>query len=51
MGEKTKEKTEKDKERKKTDEKIPFCTTAPSAEHSRASDDDEPCDDSRAGDS
>lgn len=28
---------------------LPFCTTAPSAEHLRASDEDEPCDDSRAG--
>jgi len=34
-------KTEKDK--------LPYCTTAPSAEHSRASDDDEPCDDAREG--
>ena len=37
-------------EKQKNDEKLPYCTTAPSAEHHRASDDDEPCDDSRAGD-
>lgn len=40
---------EKDK-KKKAEEKLPFCTTAPSAEHYRAEDDDEPCDDGRAGD-
>ena len=34
----------------KTDEKLPFCNTAPSAEHARADDDDGPCDDGRAGD-
>jgi hypothetical protein len=34
---------------KKVEEKLPYCTTAPSAEHSRAHDDDEPCDDYRAG--
>ena len=38
-----KEKLKKDKER------LPSCTTASSAEHSRAHDDDEPCDDARAG--
>jgi hypothetical protein len=26
-----------------------FCTTAPSAEHARARNEDEPCDDGRAG--
>ena len=40
---------EKDK-KKKVEEKLPHCTTAPSAEHARAHDDDEPCDDGRAGD-
>ncbi|MDY7031936.1 MAG: hypothetical protein SVY10_08505 [Thermodesulfobacteriota bacterium] len=53
MEEKKVNEKEKDDQEKgrKPEEKIPFCTTAPSAEHSRASDDDEPCDDSRAGDS
>ena len=41
---------EKKKGKKKnTDEEIPLCTTAPSAEHARAADDDEPCDDGREG--
>ena len=41
---------EKDKgKKKKVEEKLPYCTTAPSAEHARASDDDEPCDDGRSG--
>ena len=31
------------------EETFPHCTTAPSAEHARAYDDDEPCDDSRTG--
>jgi hypothetical protein len=26
---------------------LPYCTTAPSAEHSRATNEDEPCDDAR----
>jgi hypothetical protein len=41
---------EEDKaKKKKVEEKLPFCTTAPSAEHARAWDDDEPCDDGRSG--
>jgi hypothetical protein len=32
---------------KKEEEKLPFCTAAPSPEHARAGSDDEPCDDSR----
>jgi transposase-like protein len=28
---------------------LPFCTTAPSAEHARATNEDEPCDDGSAG--
>ena len=28
---------------------LPYCTTAPSAEHMRANEEDEPCDDGRAG--
>jgi len=35
--------------RKKKGEPLPFCTNAPSAEHSRSDSDDEPCDDSRSG--
>ncbi len=38
------------KEKKKIEEKLPYCTTAPSPELSRASDEDEPCDDGRSGD-
>lgn len=45
------EKTEgKGKKKKKAEESIPFCTTAPSAEHTRAEEADVPCDDSRNGD-
>lgn len=41
---------EKRKNKGDQDEKeLPFCTTAPSAEHSRSSNDDGPCDDGRAG--
>jgi hypothetical protein len=36
--------------KKNLDDKLPFCTTAPSAEQARADDDDEPCDDARDGD-
>jgi hypothetical protein len=43
---KPKEKAKKEK-KKKADPPVPFCTTAPSAEHARAPNDDEPCDDSR----
>ncbi len=35
------------KKQKKAEEPLPFCTTAPSAEHARAADEDETCDDSR----
>lgn len=45
-----KESEKQKKEKKKNDdEELPYCTTAPSAEHARASDDDEPCDDGREG--
>ena len=37
------------KKKKDVEEKLPYCTTAPSAEHARAADDDEPCDDGRSG--
>jgi len=40
------EKAKKEK-KKKADAPLPFCTTAPSAEHARAPNDDEPCDDAR----
>jgi hypothetical protein len=30
-------------------EKLPYCTTTDTAEHARASDDGNPCDDGRAG--
>ncbi len=38
-----------EKKKKKADEELPFCTTAPSAEHARADEEDEPCDDFREG--
>jgi hypothetical protein len=52
MEEKDVEKIEEESKEKKmkVDEKLPFCTTAPSAEQARALDDDEPCDDGRGGD-
>lgn len=34
----------------KDEEKLPYCTTAPSGEHHRADEEDEPCDDGRSGD-
>jgi len=42
------EKDDKNK-KKTTEEPLPVCTTAPSAEHVRAESEDEPCDDNRAG--
>jgi len=57
MSEKEKElekKGEKELEQKgekeKDDQKLPHCTTATTAEHARASDGDEPCNDGRGGD-
>ena len=54
--EKTMEKTEPEKikensnrKKKKAEKDLPFCTTAPDAEHVRAHNEDEPCDDSRSG--
>jgi hypothetical protein len=44
-----KEKEEQEKKKKEEAESMPFCTTAPSAEHARAEEDDEPCDDARSG--
>jgi hypothetical protein len=51
MEEKNMEELEEQNKRKKKNaaEELPYCTTAPSAEHARASDDDEPCDDGRGG--
>jgi hypothetical protein len=43
------EKALEEKSNKKQTEPLPFCTNAPSPEHSRAINDDEPCDDSRKG--
>ena len=54
--EKTMERTEPEiiegnnnRKKKKAEEDLPFCTTAPDAEHARAHNEDEPCDDSRSG--
>ena len=46
--EEIKEQSEK-KKKKTEDEELPFCTTAPSAEHARGDQDEEPCDDFREG--
>jgi hypothetical protein len=40
---------QENKKKKKTEEELPVCTSAPSAEHHRANEEDEPCDDGRAG--
>ena len=37
------------RKKKKAEETLPFCTTAPDAEQARSHDEDEPCDDSRSG--
>ena len=42
-----KEKQEDLEKKDKEDKKLPHCTTATVAEHARASDGDEPCDDGR----
>ena len=39
----------KDQGKKKKKDGLPFCTTAPSAEHARGQDEEEPCDDFREG--
>jgi hypothetical protein len=49
MEEKNKASLEEKKKKKKPEEKLPYCTTAPSAEHARASEEDEPCDDGTGG--
>jgi hypothetical protein len=48
------EKIKKDEElekgkKKKQDDKLPYCITTSTAEHARANEDDEPCDDGRSG--
>ena len=44
-----KEQKQEDQNKKKEgkDWPLPYCTTAPSPEHFRATDEDEPCDDAR----
>jgi len=44
-----KEKKDHEEKRSKPVEPLPFCRNAPSPEHGREMNDDEPCDDSRAG--
>ena len=46
---KEKKDEEQVEKKKKKEEELPFCTTAPSAEHARGTDEDEPCDDFREG--
>ncbi len=47
IEEKQKTSEEETKKKKKAEQPLPFCTTAPSAEHARAHKEDEPCDDAR----
>jgi rubrerythrin len=49
MGKIKTENEEKKVESRKPDLDVPFCTTAPSAEHARAFDEDEPCYDATEG--
>lgn len=49
MDNKKTEELEKNKEANESEGELPFCTTAASAEHSRAANENEPCDDGRAG--
>jgi len=51
MSEEQKKSEEEAKKKKKAKKPLPFCTTAPSAEHARGANEDEPCDDSREGES
>ena len=48
MEENKKESGKKQEKMKKVAD-LPYCTRAPSAEHMRANEEDEPCDDGRAG--
>ena len=49
MTEEKEEKVEEEtkQEGKEAEKTLPFCTTAPSAEHARAANEDEPCHDAR----
>ena len=49
MEEKKIEELEEQKKKKNVDDKLPYCTTSPSAEQARSDEDDEPCDDGRRG--
>jgi hypothetical protein len=51
MTEEKEQKGEEKEEKKqgKPGEPLPFCTTAPSAEHARGNVEEEPCDDARKG--
>lgn len=50
MEEKEKqENLEKKEKENSSEQKLPYCTTAPSAEHVRAKEEGEPCDDFRSG--
>jgi hypothetical protein len=42
--------TREEEKKKKPEEGMPFCTQAPSAEHGRGTEGEEPCDDGRSGD-
>jgi len=46
---KMEDRNDKHEDEEKKDKPLPFCTTAPSPEHSRGEADDEPCDDGRSG--
>jgi hypothetical protein len=48
MEDKEKKEVEEKSEQKKG-EPLPYCTNAPSAEHSRGTSEEEPCDDAREG--
>ena len=52
MEDKKNKEPEKKQSKKKNEEAgpVPFCTTAPSAEHARGELEDDPCDDYREGD-
>ena len=45
-----KKSTPKKKKKEEQEWPLPNCTKAPSAEHQRGGDEDEPCDDARAAD-
>ena len=49
MTDKGIQKSAKKRKKRETKEPLPFCMKAPDPEHSRAHDNDEPCDDGRTG--